>query len=787
MNILDVKLLRDIWKMRTQVLTISLLIASGAAIFIMSVSNYFALVTAMEQHYREERFGDLFANLTRAPNSILQKLETIDGVGLVQPRISKVVRVIRPDTTLPISGRILSLPQSGEVRLNKIKIIEGRLPEQGHDDEVVINQAYAQARGIRPNDTIDIVLNSRLQRFHIVGIALSPEFVFATRAALPLPDDRNLVIIWANENAVASAYDMSGAFNDVVMTLAPQAIKAQVMAEVDRLLEPYGSLRTYDRSDHPSHRFLQDELIEQETLSIVMPAIFFLIAAFILHVILSRMVEAQRDQIASLKALGFRTAPIIFHYLKFVTLIALLGSVIGIVLGYLLALGIIQSYRAFFRFPVLEAQLVPWAVVLSFFTSLLVSTTAAAAAVYRIAKLKPAEALRGGVPLKTLWIPKFQTAISSHVPVQAIMLMRNLIGRPFRTFFTIIGIGLAVPLILFGLFWFDSLKYMIDVSFNRIERGDVVVSFSEPVAARALYEFRSIPGIINAEPQRNVPIELSTAHRKYRTVLTGLVPTSELRIPRSQNLKPTGIPPSGIMLSRSLANILGVTVGSSVNVQILDEKQISKDLIITRLSDDLLGFSAIIDLAEMNKVLQEGPVINGASLKVDPRMADQLWPKLRDIPKIESSSIKALWIALFDQTIARLILISAVILSSFGVLIAIGVVYNSARVSFHERAWELAGLRVLGFKKAEVNILFLTELFIMVLIAIPIGLITGYKLIEFVLNIRAREAFRIPVAIEPQTYAIAAGIVLAAAGLSAFVMRERINAIDLVTALKSHE
>lgn len=764
-----------------------MLIASGVAVFIMSISNYFALLTAMEMHYREERFGDLFANLSRAPNFILKKLEEIDGIGLIEPRISKVVRVIRADSTLPISGRILSLPTSRQPHLNKIKIVEGRTPDPAHRDEVVINQAYAKARGIHPNDTIEVIMNSRLEKFKVVGMALSPEFVFATRAALPLPDDRNLVILWASEDAVASVYDMSGAFNDVVMTLAPQASKPQVMADIDRILEPYGSLRTYDRSDHPSHRFLQDELIEQETLSIFMPTIFFVIAAFILHVILSRLVDSQREQIASLKALGFKTLPITLHYLKFVTVIAILGSLIGIMLGYFLAFGIIESYRTFFRFPFLEPQLVPWAIFLSFFSSIVVANGAATAAVYRVAKLKPAEALRGLVPMKTLWIPHSHLITFSRLPVQATMLLRNLIGRPFRTVFTILGIALAAPLILFGLFWYDALSYMVDVSFNRIERGDVVLSFSEPVASRAIYEFRSIPGVIKAEPQRNIPIELRTGHRHYRSVLTGLEAHSELRIPRTPQLQPITIPSNGIMLSRSLADILGLSVGGSVNIQILDEKQISKDAIVTSLSDDLLGFSAMMEISEMNKLLQEGPVINGASLKIDTRMSDQLWPRLRDIPKIESSSIKALWIALFDQTIARLIFISAFILSSFGVLIAIGVVYNSARVSFHERAWELAGLRILGFRRTEVATLFLSELLILVLCAIPLGLIAGYKLIQFVLNIRARETFRIPVEIEPQTYAITTGIVLAAAALSAFFMRRRINTLDLVTALKSHE
>jgi putative ABC transport system permease protein len=322
-----------------------------------------------------------------------------------------------------------------------------------------------------------VVLNGRLQKFNVVGVALSPEFVFATRTGLPLPDDRNLVIVWASEEAVASAFDMRGAFNDVAMTLAPGASKARVIEELDRLLSRYGGIGAYGREELPSHRFLEDELAEQKTLSIVMPVIFFGIAAFLLNIILGRLVDAQREQIASLKALGFPNKPILLHYFKFVTIIALLGSLIGLLLGQWFAATVIESYRMFFRFPVLEAELSPGIVGIAILSSVLAANLAAASAVLRVARLAPAEAMRTPRPVAVRPVPWLRRRTEGCFPLQFVMAARAILGRPFRTLFTVLGISLAIPLVLFGLFWFDAIRYMIDVSFSRIERGDALVSF----------------------------------------------------------------------------------------------------------------------------------------------------------------------------------------------------------------------------------------------------------------------------------------------------------------------
>ena len=787
MSMLDIKLLRDLRALWTQVLSIALLLAAGTAVLAMSISDYLALVRAMEAHYRNERFADLFAGLERAPRALADRLGTIDGIALIETRVVQPVRVLRADTELPIAGRIVSVPVSGQPQLNRLHLLQGRWVEADHPEEVIINAAYAEARGVRLGDELDVILNGRMESFRVVGIALSPEVVFATRAAVPLPDDRNFVVLWAGDNAVRSAFNMRGAFNDVAMTLAPGAALPRVIADVDRLLAPYGGTGAIGRRDQASHRFLEDELAEQQTLSIVMPGVFFAIAAFLLNVVLGRLIAAQREQIASLRALGFPTQPILSHYFKLVTIIALIGVVTGLVMGRWLADAIIVSYRAFFRFPVLDAQLDAWIGVLALVVALIASNSAAAAAVLRISRVSPAEAMRPQPPAFSAFAMRASARTSLALKARHLIAIRTVLGRPVRTLLTISGIALSVPLVLFGLFWFDAIAYMLDTTFERIERGDAFLSFTVPVPARAVHELRGVPGILLAEGQRVVPVRLVAGHRSYLTSITGLADGSDLKVMREADLTPIEVPPSGLMLSRQLAERLQLAIGDKLTIEVLDGKRPVRQAELAKTSEDLVGFQATMRLEALNRLLGEGDVINAVALRLDEKQAHAAWQRIGKMPKVEAASAKALWLGLFSQTIAGMIFIGATVLAGFGLLITFGVVYNSARVALQERAWELASLRILGFTRREVTTLLLSELALEVSVAIPVGLVIGRYLIELIASLRASESFQVPAVIEPASYAITAIVVLMAAAVSAYAARRRIASLDLVSTLKTRD
>ena len=477
MSLLDRKLLRDIAAMRGQVITIALMVAAGVAVFVASVSTFDSLQSGRDRFYATARFPQVFVTLKRAPLSVVAQLNEIPGIAVVEPRIVRDVIVDWPSSILPVSARMVSLARAGDERLARLYLRRGTAPQPGDTRGAAINEAFAEVNGVTPGQDVRIVLNGRVQSFHITGIALSPEYVYAVKPGLPIPDDRLFAVLWIDRSAAEAAFDMKGAFNDAVVSLAPGADPKPVIAELDRLLEPYGSIGAIERRDQPSNRFLEDELNQQRVMSTTIPFIFFGVAAFLLNVALGRLVAAQREQIAALKALGFPTAPLVRHYLKLVAVIVLLGSALGVAGGFVFGQAMIASYHGFFRLPVLAFELTPWSAAAGTAISFAAASLGVLTALRNVISLAPAVAMRPAAPLRfrRSWI---EALLSARVlSPRRIMMLRNFAGRPLRSSLTIVGIALAVPMVVLGLFWRDAIDHMIEVQFNlggaRQHDGDV--------------------------------------------------------------------------------------------------------------------------------------------------------------------------------------------------------------------------------------------------------------------------------------------------------------------------
>lgn len=779
------KAMRDLRAMRTQVATIALLVAAGAAILVMSVANHAMLVRAQSDHYVRERFADVFVSLQRAPLAMAGELRLIDGVASLETRIVAPVRIERGDAALPISGRIVSLPADGQPTLNRLVLRSGSWIDQGRGDQVLVNEAFAQSRGLRPGDALRAILDGRARDFEVAGIALSPEFVFATRPGDPLPDDRNHAVLWAAAETVAAAFDMSGAFNDAVLTLAPGSSAAAVLAGLDRALARFGGTGAIGRRDHPSHRFLEDELAEQRTLAIVAPAMFFGIAAFLLAVVVGRMVEAQREQIAALKALGFPTGPILGHYFLFAGVIAVAGALVGVLAGHALAIAVAGSYRAFFRFPVLEPRPEVWAAVVAVLGSLLAALAAAARAVMRIVLMPAAVAMRAPAPrarpgVRAIWS-------GSRWPVRWRLAARGMAGRPVRAALSALGVGLSMPLVVIGLFWFDALDYMVDMAFERIQRGDAVVVLNDAVHASAVTPLAASEGVVLAEGYRVVPAQLRAGHRTQRVTIAGLATGADLDVPRRRDYARVEVPPDGLLLGRRLAERLALRIGDPVTIEVLAGGRPVRETTLAAVCDDVLGMTAAMSLGALDTLLGEGPRVDAISLRIDTVHGDRVLRQLAQAPAVAATTMKSAWLGIFRDRLAGLIRIGALSLTAFGALIVVGIVYNTARVAFHERARELAGLRVLGFTTREVAGILFAELLAIVVAGVALGVALSGWIVRLLLAARSTESFDIPPVIAPGTHAVAALAVLAAAAASFWIVRRRVDRMDVVGVLKARE
>jgi putative ABC transport system permease protein len=784
---LNMKLLRDLWLMKAQALAIAMVVAAGVSMYVMYLSNFSSLRETRDAYYQRQRFADVFASLKRAPLRVAGDIAAIPGVSSLEARVIATVTLDMPHMDEPAAARLVSIPVDRRPRVNDLFLRRGRWIERGRPDEVLASEGFVEAHGLAPGDHIPAVINGRLRRLTIVGVALSPEFVYSIPPGDLVPDDKRFGVLWMDQQALSAAFDMEGGFNDVVLTVSAGASIEEVIARIDGMLEPYGGLGAIPRALQLSNWTVANELSQLQTFGFILPLIFLLVAAFILNVALTRALALQRPQIAALKALGYANLAIGWHYLKWAFAIGAGGIAIGIAGGAVLGTLIIGLYNDFFRFPLLVFH-VPARVVIGAAAMTLAAATAGAfSAVRRAVRVPPAEAMRPEVParyrrtvLETPWI-------SRHLGNAARMVLRNLARHPLRAAASIFGIGFAVAILMIGFVFSDAIEQLIQTQFWEAERQDVTVTFVEPRDDASRHALARMPGVIAIEPQRSVAVRIRSGHRQRYLAITGVPAHPRFKRIVDRDGRPIRLPPSGVVLSQMLAGVLGVSAGGTVTLEVLEGHRPTKVVQVTGIVDDLLGLSAYMDVAALHQTMHEGEVYTGALLLVDSDQTSRLSKELKATPIIAGAGFKRAILSSFRDTMAANMNLSIFINLIFAGIIAFGVVYNAARVSLSERSRELASLRVLGFTRAEISLILLGELALLTLAALPIGALIGYSLAAMIVGSIESEVYRFPLYVTSQAVASSFLGIIVAAVVSGLLVRRRLDRLDLVAVLKIRE
>lgn len=787
MSALHRKLFRDLLHLRGQVTALTLVVMCGIATFVTMNSAYRALVDTQAEYYRGYRFADLFASAKRAPESLAGQLRTIPGVGTVETRVVTDAMLDVPGLNEPATARLISIPPRPRSMLNGLFLRKGQYVEAGRRGQVIASEAFCSANRLQVGHSIGAILNGRWQRLEIAGIALSPEFVYEIRGAEVLPDNKRFGVLWMSRDVLAPAFDMDGAFNDVSFSLAPGAIPAQVMAEVDRLLEPYGGRGSYGRDEQLSNRFLTDEIAQDRVTGIFVPAVFLGVAALLIHIVLSRLVTTQRAEIGVLKAFGYTNGVVGGSYVKFAILAILPGAIAGSFLGVWLGKGLANIYGDFFRFPVLRFE-GSWQLILA---AGAISCTAAVAGAWtasqRAFALPPAEAMRSESP------PPFRTGLIERMhaarwlPIPLRMIFRNIGRRKGKAAMSITGLSLAVAIVILGRFFLDAIDRILDFQFTCALRENVIVWLNQPAGARARHAIARLPAVLQTEPYRMVVARLYHEHRSRRLVINGLVPRPTLHRIVGRDGRALEVPPRGMVISLELAKILGVSPGQSIRVEALEGSRPKRDVIVTATVDDMIGLYAYMDIRELNRLMGESDSVSGAFLMADPNDLPAFYRAVRATPAAAGMMRLDTMRASFLETVARSLNISTITLILFACVIAFGMVYNSARISLSERGHELASLRVLGFTHGEISLMLLGEQAVLILAALPIGFALGYAMAAMLVQAMVTELYRLPLAISTRSFAFAFTVVAAAAAISAVLIVRRLRRLDLVAVLKTRE
>lgn len=788
MRALDHKLLRELWHLRGQVIAVSMIIASGVGVMVMGLSSLGALEETTNAYYERYRFADIFASVNRAPESIAGRLAEIPGVRSVDTRIKKLATLDIKGFKEPVIGQLVSIPERGEPLLNRLVLRAGRFVAPDASDEVVLNEPFAEAHGLSPGDYLHAIINGKRRKLGIVGLALSPEFVYALGPGSLMPDDLRYGIMWLGHDALAAAYDLSGAFNYVSIALLRDTESRAVIEQVDNLLSPYGGESAIARENQLSNWFLMNELAQLKTFSKVLPSVFLIVAAFLTNMVLARLIAIERSEIGLLKSFGFTNLQIAWHYTKLVIAMSMVGIVLGWLLGAWLGRFNTQAYAELFNFPILIFRPDPWVFAIAGAISLIAALTGSLSAVARAVSLPPAEAMRPPAPAHYGQGLFASSCFMRSLDQSTRIIIRQITRQPGRSALTSLGVAFSVAILVMALQWLDSIEKMVNVYFNEAQRQDMMIGLLNAQPIRVVHDIKHLPGVLAAEPVRWVGADFRVGSRMHRGTIQAVTPDAHLQLVHDVRGRSVHMPSEGLVVGTELAAKLNIGIGESIWVDIHAGRRPEVRLQLVDTVETYIDLPAYMDLTALNSLLREAPRADVVNVLVDETRKDEFFRELKQIPTVSAVMYRQAAVDNFRNTMAETIVIFVNFFGAFAAALGFGVVYNSTRITLSERGRELASLRVLGFSRGAVSYILLGEVALLVLVALPVGCLIGWSLAWFIVKTTfENEMFRLPLAIYPSSYALAIVVALVATAISAALVRVRLDKLDLIAVLKTRE
>ncbi len=781
------KLLRDLWRMKGQAIAIGLVIAVGVALQVMMSGVYNSVEETRRAYYERYRLADMFAPVMRAPDRLIAGMSEIAGVAGAQGRVTGAALIDIPGQPVPVQARAVSLPDHGAPRLNDVYLTDGRLLNPSHSDEILLLESFANAHDLSPGDTLRATMNGAQRAFVVVGLAQSPEFLYTTAPGEMVPDDARFGVIWMSRSALSAAYDMQGAFNEMLLSLTRGADEQAVMAAVDDVLDPYGGQGAYGVADQFSNMFIQNELTQLEQNATWVPPVFLAVAAFLLNIVITRMVQAEREEIGLMKAFGYTNWEVGSHYFKLILTIAIGGALAGCLLGIAGGRGMVEQYLIYFKFPFLVFQLDPRSFVIGVSVSVLAASAGGILVLRQVFALTPSQAMRPPAPPDYSRSSKLSGVLARYLDQPTRIVLRRITRQPLRMAGAMFGIAAGMALSSGMLTIFAAFNHTIDLTFTVENRADISVAFVQPVSDKTLFELRNHPGIHAVEPMRSVSVVHHNGRFSERGAITGLSMGADLYRAIDANEQSIAPRSDGIILSTTLARKLAIEPGDMLTVEVREGRQPVLDLPVVGIAEAFLGMPAYMEIDALSRALGEPGRVSGAYLSIDDAFADDIYRWLKDLPVVAGVSPNAQAQAAFEKMLNEGAGAVRYVMGTMAFIITFGIVYNAARIAYAERARDLASLRVIGFTKGEAAFVLLGELGLVTAMALPIGALGGHYLSLLLARAFSGDLFHIPVLFSPESLGFAGLVVIVAAIVSGVLVKRDLDRAELVLALKTRE
>ncbi len=794
MSPLNRKLGRTIKTTRGQFIALVAIVMVGVVIFIAMNTAFYNLSRSQEEFYDDKNFADYYFHVVKAPLTITKQIKEINGIIQVTGRIQKDVPLVKDKGGRSVA-RLTSYPLPMEKEINQIHLLSGRLFDDSTDG-VLVDPQHAQAKSLSPGDRLEIIVEGKKVSLSMIGTATGPEFIYPLKdASTMFPDPENFCIIMGPHEQVEQLVNMEGQINQVLVKLAPGADEEQIASKIEKILEPYGNLASYPRSDQLSNATMQMELDGLESSSRFLPMIFFILAAAIQFILLNRLIKSQRLEIGIMKGLGYSNRQIMLHFIGYALAVTTAGFVLGALLGIISASAIADMYALFFNLPESIGGINGAAVFWSWFVTSLLGVVSGLLASWSVIKIHPAEAMRPDPPRggSRTWLERWDF-LWGRLHTSWKMSVRSISRNRSRFAVTVLGVIAAVSIMILGLFADDSVDYMMDQHFTRETRYDYIVHFTQPVKGNELMNWLQWEEVYQLESALEVPVAISALQadeemaKSEDELISGLEKQFGLRGIFNEDGKALAVPEEGILLSERTARKLGIGVGDYIRVEsklgIGPSRESS--LKVVAVNKQLMGGGSFVSLETANRILQEKQLVSAVMLKVDINKSEALEKRLNDIPGVASVVSKDKEIDSIMRLMDSMLYFIGIMLF-FSVILVLAIVYNSSIMGFNERKRELSSLRVMGLSEREVSSLLFKETCIQSALGIMLGLPAGRLLGELYMTAVNTDLFYMPVIIYPQTYLIAGLVAVGFVLLGHYFVIRKVKELDMVEVLKNRD
>lgn len=768
------------------------IIAVGTACFSGMLGTFYNLDDAKASYYSRCRMADFWINLKKAPDSAVEQLNDIQGISEIRSRIVFPVVVDLENVVKPLSGQIISMPESMDPVINGFVMKRGSYFSRDRNDEVIVSEKFAKARNIVPGSFIHLVMNGEKKKMLVTGTAISSEFIYLTPPGSIVPDNEGYGIFWAKRKYIEDRFGFHGACNSIVGLLTPEAKvnPGMTMERIRRKLNRYGVFSETLLKNQYSNLSLHSEMSGLKMQATVLPIIFMGVAALILNVVMLRMAEQQRTVIGTLKALGLNNRTILTHFFKFGLVVGLCGGAAGCVLGYFIASGMVVMYQQFFSFPHLVNQLYPGLMLFGVLISVAFAVGGSLRGVRAVIALSPAEAMHPSPPatMGKIMLERWD-AFWSRLNFRQQMVFRGIFRNKGRS---IIGIcaamfGGAILFLAMGLF--DSFQYMLIFEYDKVLRSDFIISFRDETAYDAVYAAARLPGISRAEAQLSVPCHLSNGNHNKKMAITGIKPDAKLTIPRDNNGNPVPVPETGLLINRRLAQELHVKPGDTLTMVPIKGIKTPHSLKIAGIVETTFGLVAYADFSYLNRLIDQSAALSSIQLNGRPNQAQRtaLYRQVKRYPKLSSlSEISEMKKKMSEEFIQSMAFFTGVMIFFAGIIF-FGSILNSSLIAISERQREIATFRVLGYQTSEVGQIFFWENLIINMIGAFCGLPLGYFMLYGMAEQYQNDMYSMPCAVTPATWILTPVLALCFIIGAYVVIRRVLGKLDWPEALKMKE